>query len=138
AALAKAASAADAAFADIVLVTFAGRREADVSADLADTLRRHGHQVVDFTVVGSGPNGTSPHHEAGERVIAKGEAVVMDFGGHLDGYCSDITRIVFVELQPEEFERVHDVVRRDTPAACDTARPRVPATSDYRAAIDVI
>jgi len=138
AALAKAASAADAAFADIVLVTFAGRREADVSTDLADTLRRHGHQVVDFTVVGSGPNGTSPHHEAGERVIAKGEAVVMDFGGHLDGYCSDITRTVFVEQQPEEFDRVHDVVRRAQQAAFDAVRPGVPAEDVDRAARDVI
>jgi D-alanyl-D-alanine dipeptidase len=138
AALAKAASAADAAFADIVRVAFAGRREADVAADLSDALRRHGHRTADFTIVGSGPNGASPHHEAGERVIAEGDAVVLDFGGHLDGYCSDITRTVFVREPPEEFDRVHDVVRRAQQAAFGSVRPGVPAEDVDWAARDVI
>jgi len=136
--LAKAASAADAAFADIVLVPFAGRREAEVAADLGDALRRHGHRTADFTIVGSGSNGASPHHEAGERVIAEGDAVVLDFGGHLDGYCSDITRSVFVREPPEEFERVHDVVRRAQQAAFEAVRPGVPAEDVDRAARDMI
>jgi Xaa-Pro aminopeptidase len=137
-ALAKAASAADAAFADIALVTFAGRREAEVAADLADALRRHGHRTADFTIVGSGPNGASPHHEAGERVIAEGDAVVLDFGEQLDGYWSDITRTVFVSEPPEEFARVHDVVRRAQQAAFEAVRPGVPAEDVDRAARDVI
>lgn len=138
AALAKAASAADAAFADILRVAFAGRREADVAADLAEALRRHGHRTADFTIVGSGPNGASPHHEAGERVIDEGDAVVLDFGGHLDGYCSDITRTVFVREPPDEFERVHDVVRRAQQAAFEAVRPGVPAEDVDRAARDMI
>ena len=138
AALAKAASAADAAFADILGVAFAGRREAHVAADLADALRRHGHRTADFTIVGSGPNGASPHHEAGERVMADGDAVVLDFGGHLDGYCSDITRTVFVHEPPEDFERVHDIVRRAQQAAFEAVRPGVPAEDVDRAARDVI
>jgi Xaa-Pro aminopeptidase len=138
AALAKAASAADAAFADIVLVPFAGRREADVAADLAEALRRHGHRVADFTIVGSGPNGASPHHEAGERVIVEGDAVVLDFGGHLGAYCSDITRTVFVGEPPKEFDRVHDVVRRAQQAAFEAVRPGARAEDVDRAARDVI
>jgi Xaa-Pro aminopeptidase len=138
AALAKAASAADAAFADIVLVPFAGRREADVAVDLADALRRHGHRTADFTIVGSGPNGASPHHEAGERVIAEGDAVVLDFGGQLGTYCSDITRTVFVGEPPKEFDRVHDVVRRAQQAAFEAVRPSVRAEEVDRAAREVI
>ncbi|HEX9693473.1 MAG TPA: Xaa-Pro peptidase family protein [Actinomycetota bacterium] len=136
--LAKAASAADAAFADIVVVPFAGRREADVAADLADALRRHGHRTADFTIVGSGPNGASPHHEAGERVIAEGDAVVLDFGGHLGGYCSDMTRTVFVGEPPKEFDRVHDCVRRAQQAAFEAVRPGARAEEVDRAARDVI
>jgi Xaa-Pro aminopeptidase len=138
AALATAASAADAAFADIVLVPFAGRREVDVAADVADALRRHGHRTADFTIVGSGPNGASPHHEAGERVIAEGDPVVLDFGGHLGGYCSDITRTVVVGEPPKEFDRVHDVVRRAQQAAFEAVRPGVRAEEVDRAARDVI
>jgi D-alanyl-D-alanine dipeptidase len=79
--LAAAGAAADAAYGEIVQRRFAGRREADVAADLADLLREFGHEQVDFTIVGSGPNGANPHHEAGERVIKPGDAVVLDLGG---------------------------------------------------------
>ena len=63
--LAVAGAGADAAFEEILGVRFAGRTETEVAADLAALLRKHGHAQVDFTVVGSGPNGANPHHEAG-------------------------------------------------------------------------
>ena len=77
--LAAAGAAADATYQDILGVPFAGRRECDIAADLARLLTEHGHSQVDFTVVGSGPNGANPHHEAGERVIQDGDMVVLDF-----------------------------------------------------------
>ena len=63
--LAAAGSAADSTYGEIVQRRFAGRLETEVAADLADLLREFGHEQVDFTVVGSGPNGANPHHEAG-------------------------------------------------------------------------
>lgn len=138
AALSRVARAADAAFADILGVPFAGRRETDVAADLADALRRHGHQSVDFTIVGSGPNAASPHHEAGERVIGPGDAVVLDFGGRLGGYCSDITRTVTVGEPAPGFTEVYDVVRRAQQAAFEAINPGVPAQEVDRAARAVI
>ena len=119
-------SAADAAFAGIAAVRFEGRREIEVAADLADALRAHGHETVDFTIVGSGPNGASPHHEAGERVIVAGDAVVLDFGGRMGGYCSDITRTVAVGEPGKEIRRVHEVVRQAQQAGVDAVRPGVP------------
>jgi Xaa-Pro aminopeptidase len=83
--MARAGAAVDAAFADLLGVPFAGRTELDVAADLARLLREHGHERVDFTIVGSGPNGANPHHGAGTRVIADGDMVVLDFGGFVDG-----------------------------------------------------
>ncbi|HXD26105.1 MAG TPA: aminopeptidase P family N-terminal domain-containing protein, partial [Propionibacteriaceae bacterium] len=65
--MAAAGAAADATYGEIVKVRFAGRRELEVAGDLADLLRGFGHEQVDFTVVGSGPNGANPHHEAGDR-----------------------------------------------------------------------
>jgi Xaa-Pro aminopeptidase/acetylornithine deacetylase/succinyl-diaminopimelate desuccinylase-like protein len=76
--LAAAGAAADATYEEILGVRFSGRKETDVAGDLADLLRRHGHEQVDFTVVGSGPNGANPHHEAGERAIEPGDCVVLD------------------------------------------------------------
>jgi D-alanyl-D-alanine dipeptidase len=94
-----------------------------VAADLAQALREHGHESVDFTIVGSGPNGASPHHEAGDRVIQAGEAVVMDFGGFAAGYGSDMTRTVVVREPPEGLEEVYGLVRRAQQAAFETVRP---------------
>ena len=129
---------ADAAFAEVGEVAFAGRRELDVAADLDRLLRTHGHETVDFTIVGSGPNSASPHHEPGEREIAAGDAVVMDFGGTAEGYWSDITRTVFVGEPTEEQRRVHAIVREAQQAAFETIRPGVPIQDVDRAARAVI
>jgi D-alanyl-D-alanine dipeptidase len=133
-----AAVAADAAFAEIVRAPFAGRREAEVAAELERLLRERGHERVEFTIVGSGPNGASPHHEASERTIGEGDAVVLDFGGVADGYCSDITRTVFVGEPDDEQRRVYDVVRTAQQAAFEAVRPGVAAQDVDRAARAVI
>jgi Xaa-Pro aminopeptidase len=80
-------------------IPLVGRTEAEVSEDISARLLAGGHRRVNFAIVGSGPNGASPHHEAGGRRIGRGEVVVCDFGGEYDngedvGYCSDITRTV--------------------------------------------
>jgi Xaa-Pro aminopeptidase len=121
--LAAAGEAADATYREIVQRRFAGRRETDVAADLADLLREFGHEQVDFTVVGSGPNGANPHHEAGDRVIEPGDAIVLDFGGLRFGYASDTTRTV-CEPTPE-IREVHEVVRLAQQAGVDAVRPGV-------------
>ena len=141
--LAAAGAAADAAFAQIREVAFAGRRERDVAADLDRFLREHGHEQVDFTLVCAGPNGADPHHDAGDRVIEPGDLVVLDFGGLRDGYGSDTTRTVLVEggtddaLAAQQRE-VYDVVRRAQQAGVDAVRPGATCQDVDRAARAVI
>jgi Xaa-Pro aminopeptidase len=96
AALRAAAHAVDAVAAEMRARPFGGRTEADVSRELVDRMLEHGHQRANFAIVGSGPSGASPHHDAGSRVIGDGDVVVCDFGGTRDGYCSDITRMFVV------------------------------------------
>ncbi|WP_411152303.1 M24 family metallopeptidase [Streptomyces sp. A30] len=136
--LTAAGAAADATYEAILSVRFAGRRETDVAADLAHLLRRHGHSQVDFTVVGSGPNGANPHHEAGERTIEDGDMVVLDFGGLKDGYGSDTTRTVHVGEPTDEERAVHDIVRQAQQAAFEAVRPGVPCEEIDRVARTVI
>ncbi|MFG2450916.1 aminopeptidase P family protein [Streptomyces sp. NPDC048512] len=136
--LAAAGAAADAAFEEIRKVTFAGRREAEVSADLADLLRRFGHSQVDFTIVASGPNGADPHHEADERVIEHGDMVVLDFGGLKDGYGSDTSRTVHVGEPDDEERAVHDIVRAAQEAGVRAVRPGAACQDIDRAARAVI
>ncbi|MER6524158.1 aminopeptidase P family protein [Streptomyces sp. NPDC001508] len=136
--LAAAGAAADAAFEEIRKAPFAGRRESDVGRDLADLLRRFGHSQVDFTIVGSGPNGADPHHEVGDRVIRRGDMVVLDFGGLKDGYGSDTTRTVHVGEPTDEERAVHDVVRAAQEAGFRAVRPGVACQEVDRAARAVI
>jgi Xaa-Pro aminopeptidase len=136
--LAAAGAAADSTYGEIVHRRFAGRRETEVAADLADLLREFGHEQVDFTVVGSGPNGANPHHEAGDRVIEPGDAVVLDFGGLRFGYGSDTTRTVCVGEPTSEIREVHEVVRRAQQAGVDAVRPGVSCQEIDRAARKVI
>ncbi|HEX4866558.1 MAG TPA: Xaa-Pro peptidase family protein [Acidimicrobiales bacterium] len=88
-------------------IELVGRTEAEVSAELGRRILAEGHHRVNFAIVAAGANGASPHHEPGERVIREGEGVLCDFGGTMVGpdgvgYCSDITRCVFVgEPEPE-------------------------------------
>ncbi|MGW4438289.1 M24 family metallopeptidase [Streptomyces sp. NPDC004596] len=136
--LAAAGAAADQAFEEIRNVPFAGRRESDVGHDLAGLLRRFGHSQVDFTIVGSGPNGANPHHEVGDRVIQRGDMVVLDFGGLKNGYGSDTTRTVHVGEPTEEERRVHDVVRAAQEAGFRAVRPGAACQEVDRAARAVI
>ncbi|WP_217547047.1 aminopeptidase P family protein [Streptomyces sp. GbtcB6] len=136
--LAAAGAAADATFEEIRKVPFAGRRESDVGHDLADLLHRFGHDQVDFTIVGSGPNGANPHHEVGDRVIQDGDMVVLDFGGLKDGYGSDTTRTVHVGPPTAEEREVHDIVRAAQEAGFRAVRPGAACQEVDRAARAVI
>ncbi len=103
-----------------------GRTEAEVSREISDRLLEEGHQRVNFAIVGSGPNAASPHHDASSRVIGRGESVVCDFGGVLDGYCSDITRTVFTGEPPSEFRDLYTVLERAQAEAVGAACAGIP------------
>jgi Xaa-Pro aminopeptidase len=136
--MAAAGAAADAAFRDLLQLPFAGRRETEVAGDLTALLRDHGHSQVDFAVVGSGPNGADPHHRAGERLLADGDTVVLDFGGTVEDYSSDTTRTVHVGEPSAEERTVHEVVLRAQQTAFDAVRPGVACEAIDRAARGVI
>lgn len=109
-----------------------------MAADLASLLQEYGHEQVDFTVVGSGPNGANPHHEAGERTIERGDMVVLDFGGLKHGYGSDTSRTVHVGEPTAEEQRVHDIVREAQEAGFRAVRPGAACQDVDRAARAVI
>jgi Xaa-Pro aminopeptidase len=114
-----------------------GRTEAEVARDI-DALIRREHDEVNFIIVGSGPNGASPHHEVGDRVLQPGDAVVIDIGGTRDGYCSDMTRNYAVERLPEGYGELHAVLERAQEAAVAAVAPGVPAQEIDRVARSII
>jgi Xaa-Pro aminopeptidase len=136
--LAAAGAAADASFEQIKGVRFAGRRESEIAAELAGFLTDTGHSQVDFTVVGSGPNGANPHHEMSERVIEEGDMVVLDFGGLKDKYGSDTTRTVHVGEATAEERKVYEIVRQAQQTAFEAVRPGIECQEIDRGARKVI
>ncbi len=110
-------------------VRFSGRTERDVSRNVADLTLEAGHDSVGFAIVASGPNGASPHHEASDRVIQGGDAIVVDFGGRVRGYGSDTTRMYCVGEPPEGFVEAFTVLSEAQNAAVEAVRPGVTAES---------
>jgi Xaa-Pro aminopeptidase len=138
-ALAKAGRADDEAFRRIARDTLNGRTEEDIAQSLRVHIVEAGHDEPLFWIVGSGPNGASPHHEPGTRMLRRGESVVLDFGGRAGGYCSDMTRTVAIgEPEDHEVREVHAVVAEAQEAAFRTVRPGLPAEEVDRAARSVI
>jgi Xaa-Pro aminopeptidase len=114
------------------VIPLVGKTESEVSEDIAARLLAGGHRRVNFAIVGSGPNGASPHHEAGTRRIGRGEVVVCDFGGEYDnggdvGYCSDITRTVVTGAPDAEVAECYATLLEAQQAAVASVGPGVAA-----------
>lgn len=142
--LREAAEAADRVVDAIAAGRLVGRTEADVAREVRERLVAEGHDNADFAIVGSGPNSSSPHHEASERVIAAGEPIVLDIGGPLGGYGSDTTRMLWVtggdpaRGPSEAFLAAFTVLRQAQAAATAAVRPGATAEAIDAAAREVI
>ena len=107
-----------------------GRTEREVGADIAAAILTE-HVTCDFVIVGSGPNGASPHHEVSDRVIEVGDPVVVDIGGTTAaGYCSDSTRNYLAGGEvPAACAEFYPVLLEAQTAQREHARPGVTAES---------
>lgn len=141
--LRQAAVAADRVVEQIAAGRLVGRSEMDVSREVRERLVEEGHDEAAFAIVASGPHSASPHHEPGQRQIAAGEPIVLDIGGRLDGYMSDITRTIWVageeDRSPDDgFRRLYDVLQQAQAAARAAAAPGVACEAIDAAARNVI
>jgi Xaa-Pro aminopeptidase len=114
-----------------------GRTEAEVGRDIADRILED-HDEVNFVIVASGPNGASPHHDTGDRVLEVGDAVVVDIGGTREGYCSDSTRDYAIGRVPDGYADLHTVLEEAQELACAAVAPGVTAAAIDAAARDHI
>jgi Xaa-Pro aminopeptidase len=138
-----AAEAADRVVAAIISGPLVGRTEADLAKEVRERLVGEGHDSAEFAIVASGPNSASPHHEPGARIVAAGEPLLFDIGGRRAGYCSDITRTVWVAgedaIAPDGgFAEIHRIVERSQAAGRAAVRPGISFEAVDAAARDVI
>ena len=113
AAIRRAATLASDALAATLSTIRPGLRERDVAATLEGELRRRGSEWHPFpTIVASGPRSALPHARTSDRVIERGEWLLLDFGAQVDGYCADLTRTVVVGARADDRQRtVYTLVR---------------------------
>jgi Xaa-Pro aminopeptidase len=89
-----------------------GKSEKEIAGDLDFTMRRMGADSPSFdTIVASGPRAALPHAVPTDREIKAGEAVIMDFGAQIDGYCSDETCTISVGEVNGKIREIHKVVK---------------------------
>ncbi len=89
------------------------RSERDVAAELDYRMRTLGASAPAFeTIVAAGPHSSRPHYRPGSTKIRSNQPLLFDFGAMVDGYCSDLTRTVFIGRIPHELAHVYEVVLR--------------------------
>jgi Xaa-Pro aminopeptidase len=128
--LRRAAHAADRVIAAMAAGRLVGRSEADLAREVRDRLLDEGHDEATGSIVGSGPNSASPHHDASDRFVEVGEPIVFDIGGRIEGYTSDITRTVWVSgpngREPDdEYRALYDVLQRAQASATAAVKPGI-------------
>lgn len=90
-----------------------GRSERELAAELEYRMRQGGAQGASFdTIIATGPHGSLPHYRPGATRVKAGDAVLVDWGAKADGYCGDLTRVVFTGRIPPQLGEIYEVVRR--------------------------
>lgn len=107
----RAQSITDAAFSQVLNLIKAGMTEKDLAVELEYLLAKNGSEGLAFdTIIASGVNTSKPHAHSTDKVIQNGDAVTMDFGARYHGYCSDMTRTIFVGEPGAEMRKIYNVV----------------------------
>ncbi len=97
-----------------------GGTEIEMAWLIEKTIRESGGQAVSFPpIVAAGPNGALPHAVPTGRKIAPGDAVVLDLGSKLAGYCSDMTRTWIAGAPDPKLKEIYGIVREAQLAAQD-------------------
>ena len=129
----------DAAFVHIVEFMRPGMTEREVQLELEDYMLRHGAEGLAFSsIVATGANGADPHAIPGATALEAGQCVVMDFGAKAFGYCSDMTRVVFLGQPDERLASAWEVLRRANETVEAQLRPGMTGKEAHELAEQVL
>ncbi len=105
----KAQAVVDATFKAVLPLLRPGTSEKEIALAIESRFREAG-EVAFSSIVASGPNGAKPHAGFSDRKLRKGDAVTLDIGCRINGYCSDMTRTVFIGKAPARLRQVYEIV----------------------------
>lgn len=137
--LRKAAEIADRVVSEITKYIRPGLLERDISERIKELFLECGGQGLAFdSIVASGPNTSRPHYNKDDRRIEEKDIIILDMGCRYNGFCSDISRTIFVGEPTEEQRKIFDIVVRANTKAEDIVKPGVTAEQVDMAARSVI
>ncbi len=114
AAMQRASDVADAVWRELLPLVRPGATELELTHEIERRFARLGAEYTSYPtavyVSGAGHGDAGRTGGAGGRTLAPGDSVMFDFGGVVDGYCSDFGRSVFVGEPPTEYRRAHEAV----------------------------
>lgn len=91
-----------------------GKTEKEIALEIERYFKLNGADGISFEpIVASGKNSSKPHATATDKKIDLGDVITLDFGCKYEGYCSDMTRTIFVGYIPEEVKKVYDLVLKN-------------------------
>jgi Xaa-Pro aminopeptidase len=116
-----------------------GMTEIEVASQIENMARDAGAEGLAFpSIVASGPNGALPHAVPTTRKIRSGDPVVLDVGVRLDGYCSDMTRTIFLARPRTKFRQIYKIVRQAQLSALQEIRPGIKSSVPDAIAREII
>jgi Xaa-Pro aminopeptidase len=116
-----------------------GMKEQDLAADLEYRMRRLGAEKPSFeTIVAAGVRSALPHAQPTTARFAHGELIVVDMGALQEGYCSDMTRMLFLGSPGAKVKRTYKAVLEAQLAGIDAVHPGARTASVDAAARKVL
>jgi Xaa-Pro aminopeptidase len=124
----KAVELADSAFEQAKAIIRPGTTEREAAWEIEKNLRQKGSEGVAFEIiVASGPNSALPHARPTEKTIGAGEPIIIDMGAKVGGYCSDLTRTLFLGGADKTFRRIYDIVLKAQATAMEGIKSEMSA-----------
>jgi len=135
----KAVELADAAFEQAKAIIRPGIMEKEIAWQIENFLRQKGSEGIAFEIiVASGPNSALPHARPTETTIRSGEPVLIDMGARISGYCSDLSRTLFLGRAKKTFQEIYNIVLKAQATAIDGIESGMDASRADRLARTVV
>ena len=124
---------------ELIPLVSKGMTEAELGEELLKIYLKNGAQGHSFEpIIAYGAHAADPHHETDDSKGSYGDAVVLDVGCLVNGYCADMTRTVFIGKASEEAKKIYEIVKEANRRGIEAAKPGARFCDVDRAARDYI
>ncbi|SDK01441.1 M24 family metallopeptidase [Natronincola ferrireducens] len=137
--LREAAKLADAVMEDLTKYIRPGIQEKDIKKKIEELFSQKGADELAFDpIIASGPNSSKPHYNDAQRYIQEEDIIILDFGCRYKGYCSDISRTLFVGGATPKQKDIYNIIYRANAEAKEMVKPGITAETVDKAARTII